>query len=210
MPALEYEAAEKALKELKGLVETLEKLKKELLAQPEKAARELARALDEVHKTCKAILLAVDRYIGIGVTPKELKASAKLLAYLESPRLSIDVAHASGHSSLIKNIFETHLNKWFERVFRSRKLATAREVFTTLSDADMTLFSRMRWVCEFLREEAKVAYDLVSEGKLSDAREHILKRRQKLRRYQDTLANIMDRLAVLRNDCIVASRVTGL
>jgi hypothetical protein len=210
MPLLEYKTAEKALKELKGLVGTLEKLEKELLAQPEKAARELARALGEVHKTCKAILSAVDRYVRIGVTPEELRASAKVLAYLESPKLSADVANASGHSSLIKNIFETHLNKWFERVFRGGKLAAARKVFTALSDADAVLFARMRWVCEVLREEAKVAYDLVSEGKFDEARKHVLGRRQKLRRYQDTLANIMDRLVVLRNDCIVASRVTRL
>src|SRR5690348_1658216 len=178
-----------AAKALGEIVKNLWSLRGKLVAQPEPAAYELAQALEQVHKTFRAVAAEIARYKSLGVTRKALHEGTSALAELEGYTMRARVDAARGHSSMIGNIYRKHLDKWFKGVLSKDEYDQVKKDFSTLGNADRALFDQMFAICRAISIQATLVLDLVQEEKWEEARARIVSHRKSLRKLEKYIAS---------------------
>jgi hypothetical protein len=118
-----------------------------LKADPDHAAADLAEALDEIEKSCRALDDAIRKYLDLGFKKDALSEGSELLLEVGGGGLLISVKKGLGSCRKMCNIYWNDIDRWFERVFKDdgSVYQELRSVFDELCNAVMTCSGAWRW-----------------------------------------------------------------
>jgi hypothetical protein len=204
--AVALEAATK----IKDIVEAFGKVKAKLTATPKAAARDLVVALDHVYATFLAVASEIAAFQALGASVDGLRDRAPSLPQLQGGILRTRVRNAKGHSTVIGNIYRTHLDAWFRGELSQVDYFMAKSGFEMLGNADRTLFDDMLAVADTISTEASAVEDLTLEDRWEEARARVLASRQDLRALERVLGDTMDLLSDLKVEFIALSGTSNL
>ena len=190
---------------LSWAIEQLSKVVKGLKADPDVAAAKLAEALDEIAKTYQVVDVALSEYVTMAFDDDALQHGAGKLVELEGGRLSVMVEKGRGHCTVVQNIYQRHLDAWFNRALNTADYAIVHEVFDTFHEGDVDAFLHMSTITGEVESDASEALNLVSNGETDRAREHILDAYRALRPLRQEIAKAMKNLYSLKNEFIELS-----
>ena len=181
----------KAAQDVDKFVGAIAKVATSLKAQPDVAAVKLTQALGEVSKTLEVVNRATSDYLSLGVDDGALAKSSKLLLEIESGSLRTEVERGRGHCHKIEHIYSNYLNKWFSRVLDPQESAAVSKAFSSLGDADGTLFYQLERVADALQKEAGDVLDLVVKNDQQGAQEKVKSAMAELRPLRKQLSQTM-------------------
>jgi hypothetical protein len=181
------------------------KLVAQLKAQPDAAALKLAEALEEIRKTWVVMDDTFTDYLKLGIEQDALKAGSEILLKIEGGELLVQVKNGRGHCSVIRNIYDRYLSRWFERALKGADLAAMHQVFNLLADADDTLFRSMEDLAGQLQKEATEVLDIFSGGNVDGARQRILSTRKQLGPLRLAMSETLAKLYGLKSEFIEIS-----
>ncbi len=195
------------------IVELLQKLKGQLVKQPDPAARALKTILEEIDKTFRVVHDALVRYLGILFHPKKpldnewnAKAREELLR-LRHNALSPQIEETRTHSSKVGRIYDEYVDRWFETVFKPQEAAIIKGQFNKLWGVDSKIIADLGVLVKGLSNEAEGTLALVRRGDLSAANQRILNTETRLSPFIDELDSIMTKLRALEGDF---NRIAGV
>jgi hypothetical protein len=198
--AIGMKAAWEATKELAGAVGTIASLTAKLKASPDKAAADLADALDQVTKTHRAVADAVTKYLGLADDPHAFDNGIKPLLEISGGVLSAEIEAGLGHCHEIVVAYDRHLHKWFARVLDPTEALLMKGAFDALGQADFGLFKKLATVGEGLDEGANDAIQRFhSEGE-GAARARLKDDFVELFALRSELANSLKALRAMQNE----------
>jgi hypothetical protein len=209
MPIPYLSDAAYAVETLDKCIQTFEKYAKRLKADPDKAANDLAEALEEVEKSCKALDDGIKKYLALGLKDNGLDDGSDVLLDVTGGALEKGVQDGLGSCHKMSNIYHNSVNRWFERVFRSdtdsyRELAG---IFSVLGAADGNLFDLMMNTARQLQMHANETLKFVTDGKKQEARAHVLASLQELNGLRAQINRLLASLYGVRAQFIAAARV---
>jgi len=201
--------AVRAVDELDKCVQIIGKYASKLKADPDKAANDLAEALEEIEKSCKALDEAIKKYLMLGLKADALDDGADLLLDIGGGGLATAVQKGLGSCQKMSNVYRNSINRWFERVFKSdsdeyRELA---HVFQVLGSADGNMFDLMLSTARQLQTHADHTLTLVAAGKKQEARAHVLSAMAEMNKLRARTNELLASLYGLRAQFIAAARV---
>jgi hypothetical protein len=145
----------------------LEKVRDKLIIHPDPAAERLCAVLSQLRAMYSALDEKLSSYAGIMLwedMPRiHYARQYEALAHLSPASLQARFAEARAHCSTIKNIYETHLENWFQRCLNAREQDELRNIFLVeMDNADSALVEALDQIANWLGHRAsilKVAMD---------------------------------------------------
>jgi hypothetical protein len=194
--------------ELAERFDVFDRVKKLLLAQPDKANQKLAEVLDELTKTVGALEAEMVRYLnlefqpGVSITP-----GRGVLLEMEGGQSMIRINETRGHCHKIKSIYDTYLNPWFDRVFKEKnsernELDTMFGGVGGLNDSDDYIIEAMKEVSAWLKAQATQILGILDAGNLSDANDKLKQARLAAKPAREKLVETMSKLRGFQADLI--------
>jgi hypothetical protein len=146
-----------------------------LKADPDHAAADLAEALEEIEKSCRSLDEVIKKYLTLGYKSNALNEGSDLLLEVGGGGLLISVKKGLGSCSKMDNLYQNHLYRWFERVFKndSKAFQEIKSVFDELCSADSEMFKVMENAARRVQEHANVTLELLEAKTKEIAREHV-------------------------------------
>lgn len=179
-----------------------------LLKQPGEAAKKLAEVLDELAKTVAALDDEMVRYLSLHFHSEESVARGRgTLLGMEVGQSAIRINEARGHCHKIKNIYDTYLDTWFDKTFRSDSAERnqLRTVFSGLTTSDDYIVEAMKQISDWLKARAEQTLDAVDMDNLTGANMFIRQARLEAKPARERLTEAMSRLRALQADYVFAS-----
>jgi hypothetical protein len=204
---IETAAALESIKKADEALGIIGKLVAKLKAQPDLAALKLAEALDEIGKTWQVMDTAITQFLKLGIDSDAMEKGSEVLLRIEGGGLLNEVKDGRGHCHIIGNIFYKYLDRWFAEVLKGEELDSIRRVFDMLSEADDDVFLYMENVAEQLQTEATQVLDMVSTGKVNEAKSRVLAFRKELQPLRLGMSGTLQKLYNLKSDFIQISGV---
>ncbi|GJL52842.1 MAG: hypothetical protein NPIRA01_40690 [Nitrospirales bacterium] len=204
---IETAAALESIKKADEAIGVIGKLVAKLKAQPDLAALKLAEALDEIGKTWQVMDKAITQFLKLGIDSDAMEKGSEVLLRIEGGGLLNEVKDGRGHCHIIGNIFYEYLDRWFEQVLKGAELDSIRQVFNMLSEADDDVFLYMEIVAAQLQREATEVLNMVSTGKVNEAKSRVLAFRKELQPLRLGMSGTMQKLYNLKSDFIQISGV---
>ncbi|MDR4503901.1 MAG: hypothetical protein MRK01_03800 [Candidatus Scalindua sp.] len=204
---LEIAAALESIKKADEALGIIGKLVAKLKMQPDLAALKLAEALDEIGKTWQVMDTAITQFLKLGIDSDAMEKGSEVLLRIEGGGLLNEVKDGRGHCHIIGNIFYKYLDRWFAAVLKGEELDSIRWVFNMLSEADVDMFMYMENVAEQLQTEATQVLDMVSTGKVHEAKSRVLAFRKELQLLRLGMSGTLQKLYNLKSDFIQISGV---
>jgi hypothetical protein len=205
-------AAAKQIDEAVGLIA---KLLGKLRAQPDIAALKLSAALDEIVKTYEVLDQAFTTYGNLAIDEGALTSKSQELLSIAGGSLGVRVQEGRGSSHEIRNIYNSHLRRWFERAFNRDEQKQIEYVFigpNGLGWADDTLFQALTSLALQLKDDAQGVVALVmsdTENREAKARESVRQTYFTLAPVQQAMAQSMQRMFELKNAFIQVAETTS-
>lgn len=204
---IETAAALESIKKADEVLGVIGKLVAKLKAQPDLAALKLAEALDEIGKTWQVMDTAITQFLKLGIDSDAMEKGSEVLLRIEGGGLLNEVKDGRGHCHIIGNIYQNYLDRWFARVLKGEEIDSIRRVFNMLSEADADVFLYMENVAEQLQTEATQVLDMVSAGKVNEAKSRVLAFRKELQPLRLGMSGTLQRLYNLKSDFIQISGI---
>ncbi len=166
----------------------------EILISNRKTAADLRGVLREVHKTYRAVMKAVERFVAPALSGRRLGSSAYVK--FEAGTLEELIESGRGHCSQIGTRYGRRggLREWLEMHANARQLRQADDAFSRLAEADGDLFAGLSGVGKALTNESRAIVNLLVTGQEDAARKRILRGRKRLQPLQRNLNKGMERL----------------
>jgi len=179
-----------------------------LISKPDIAAGKLAAVLDELVRTVTALDDELVRFLGLHFDASQpISRERTVLLGMEVGQSTVRINEARGHCHKIRNIYEAHLDKWFDRVFsaNSAERNSLRTIFEGLGTADDYMIAAMREVSGWLELEAEAVLDRVDIGDLAGANQLIHSARLTVKPARKALVETAAMLRQHQADFIAAS-----
>jgi hypothetical protein len=205
-------AAAKQIDEAVGLIA---KLLGKLRAQPDIAALKLSAALDEIVKTYEVLDRAFTTYGNLAIDEGALASKSQELLSIAGGTLGVRVQEGRGSCHEIRNIYNSHLRRWFEHAFNPDEQKQIEDVFigpNGLGWADDTLFQALTSLALQLKDDAQGVVALVmsdTENREAKARESVRQTYFTLAPVQQAMAQSMQRMFELKNAFIQVAKTTS-
>jgi hypothetical protein len=201
--------AVRAVEELDKCIQIIGKYASRLKADPDKAANDLAEALEEVEKSCKALDDGIKKYLNLGLKSNALDDGSDVLLDISGGGLLAGVQKGLGSCQKMSNVYHNTINRWFERVFKSdnqayRELA---DVFSVLGSADGSLFDLMLNTARQVQKHADQTLALVTQDKKQEARAQVLSSAAELNGLRVRINELLANLYGVRAQFIAVARV---
>ena len=137
---------------------------------PEPAAERLAEALGEVEKMLTALDAELVRFLVLDFSsPDVAREDLKALVELSAGQARVNIEKARGHCSMIKLIYETHLEGWLSNALNSSDQNMIRPIFDNMQGADDVIIYAAEQVDRFLSENAEEVLSLLAQNRHLDA-----------------------------------------
>lgn len=189
-------------------VGAIDAIKYRLLNQPDKAAAKLADSLDELYKTFKALDEEIVRYLSLYFDSEAtiIQGRAVLLG-MEVGQSRIRMHEARGHCAKIKNIYQKHLNGWFDRVFKNETdNKDLKNFFEDIGTADDAIIQAVDKVTDWLTKEAEQTLDLVDGGNRLGANQRVTQARIDAKPARIRMTEAMAHLRGMQAEFIASSK----
>jgi hypothetical protein len=198
------ELADKSLK-------VFQALKKNLVAQPDPAAKKLADVLKKIAETFEAINDELDKYLTIGFDisdQNQIREADKTLTELEGGKVETRVNDARVHCAEISSIYDMYLDKWFTKAFKQQEYETAKNLFNELCHWDNTLEHTTSSVGDWLSKHAEYTHDLLLDKKYDAVIKKLEEDKKSIRPTRKKLRNAIKELGKLQAKFIKISDKT--
>lgn len=198
---------DKAL-DVAGKLDLWHKVQAKLLGDPGLAAKNLAFAIREVRKTFTSLRDTILEITYLGVPGQEDVDVRRSIDRIELGQLGEGIVGAKGDCGRIKNIYDNHLDAWFNRLLNRDEAAELKELFDDLSNSD-------GWVIRALEELVYNAKPLVREirglldaGKKAEAQQRAEAFGASLRPRLESLSRTVQSMLELEVKLIQGQRLT--
>jgi hypothetical protein len=144
-------------------------------------------ALEEVDKTYKALIEAIDKFITPALKKRPIDGDA--FVAIEGDRLIDQIESGRGHCDVIASHYFRYggVRAWLQAHVDAQVLERADEAFSRLSTADGDLFRNMSQIGSVLQNEASAIVNMLAAGQDEAARLRILRGRERLQPLRDQL-----------------------
>lgn len=198
-----------AVEELDKCLQIIGKYASRLKADPDKAAGDLAEALEEIEKSCKAFDDAMKKYLSLGYKSNALDDGSDVLLDIAGGGLLAGVQKGLGSCHKMSNIYHNSINRWFERVFKndSQAYRDLADIFSMLGSADGDLFDLMTNTAREVQASANRTLALVGQNKKQEARVQVLASAAELNALRVRINELLAKLYGLRAEFIAVAGV---
>lgn len=189
-------------------VGAIDAVKYRLLSQPDKAAAKLAESLDELYKMFKALDEEIIRYLSLYFDSETTIIQGRnVLLGMEVGQSRIRMHEARGHCAKIKNIYQKHLNGWFDQVFGNETgNQDLKNFFEDIGTADDAIIQAVDRVTDWLTQEAEQTLDLVDGGNRLGANQRVTQARIDAKPARMRLTKAMAHLRGMQAEFIASSK----
>lgn len=198
-----------AAKQIDECLELIKKYASKLTMDRDKAATDLAQALEEIEKSCRTLDDAINKYLSMATRKDAFDSESEFLFALSGGRLLAGVQMGLGSCHKMSNIYKNSLNRWFERVFKSdsEAMGKLKVQFEKLAEADGDMFARMAETANELQKSAATVIDLGMNGKVDEARKNVRDSFDKLNPLRVRINELMAKLYTLRAEFIAIAAI---
>ena len=201
--------ASRAVEQLDKCIQVIGKYTSRLKADPDKAAGDLAEALEEIEKSCKALDDAMKNYLTLGLKSGALDDGSDVLLGISGGGLLAGVRKGLGSCHKMANIYDNSVNRWFERVFRNDTQAyrDLADIFLMLRSADGDMFDLMANTASQMQAYANETLALVAQDRKPEARAHVIASMPDINALRARINDLLAGLYGLRAQFISATRI---
>ena len=187
-----------------GIIQSLkDKLKNELINQPDPAAYKFITALDEISKLYSATESEIARYLSVDVDPSGIKQEDReLLNSLESGPLSLRWSKARGHCHKLMNIYDKYLNKWLSNFLDPDENEKMENLFSTFAIIEGGFLDNLDTVTDWLSKEATDTLDLIDKEMFGDAGKKVRSDRKDIHSFRQSMNRAMRQMLDLQSELI--------
>jgi hypothetical protein len=192
-------------------LDAIQKVKITLFSNPDPAADQLVIVLEEISKIYIALDKELARYLSLSLDTNmsagDLDEVRTILLDIVGGSIQVKVSEARGHCTKIENIYESHLNGWFNKVLAYDEYQKISRLFLKLNEFDGIMVKAMEGAAEWVIEQADTTLDYIDNDKLDKANNVIKNSRQELSEYRLRMTKAMVQLRTLQSEFIQAARV---
>jgi hypothetical protein len=129
---------------------------------------------------------------------------------LESSVLSARLSGARGHCHRIGNIYDSHLNPWFQRTagLKKSEREELQRLFYSLRERDSLMVDTLDAAAGWLSREAAAVLDLLDKGRVDEANQRIAQARLALLPVRKVAALAMEYLREMEAEFITLAGAT--
>lgn len=164
----------------------LEAVRNKLVNSPDKAKKQLQKALKEINNIYLVLAdLVVDFQSLSFDTPDERNDSVHFLGELLRNKRRIEIETARGHCSIVTNVYDRYLQGWFSRVLNPTEAAEISSLFTDLEGVDYNVCDALDQFVRVTRGHAQVILEHMNQNDYKFAEMYVAAITERLRKQSD-------------------------